>query len=192
MTQPPEPNDFSQPSSDDFSQPSAVNQSKISTVLVWVFAGLGCGCFGIILIGILAAIALPSFLAKANKAKQAEAKTYISSMNRAQQAYRLDHPKFANSIKELEIGVRSETENYLYRIVPQSDTSKSVIMTAQAKKPNLKSYTGAVFMLKKGKDETMLAGVCESDRATLIPPAFPTPPKSDQEGVLCPPGSKRL
>ena len=37
----------------------------------------------IIIIGILSAIALPSFLNQANKAKQSEAKTYIGSMNRA-------------------------------------------------------------------------------------------------------------
>ena len=37
----------------------------------------------IIIIGILSAIALPSFLNQANKAKQSEAKTYVGSMNRA-------------------------------------------------------------------------------------------------------------
>ena len=40
----------------------------------------------IIIIGILSAIALPSFLNQANKAKQSEAKQYTGSMNRAQQA----------------------------------------------------------------------------------------------------------
>ncbi|MCX5963441.1 MAG: prepilin-type N-terminal cleavage/methylation domain-containing protein, partial [Cyanobacteria bacterium] len=35
----------------------------------------------IIIIGILASIALPSFLNQANKAKQSEAKTYVGSMN---------------------------------------------------------------------------------------------------------------
>jgi type II secretory pathway pseudopilin PulG len=192
MTQPPEPNDFSQRPSDDFSQPSVANQSKSSTVLIWVFASLGCGCFGIIIIGILAAIALPSFLSQANKAKQSEAKTYIGSMNRAQQAYRLEHPKFANSLEELKVGIQPETENYRYQIIPQSDPSKSVIMMAQAKKSGLKSYSGAVLTLKKGTKETTVAGVCESDRPTPIPPAFPDTPTSDQEGVLCPPGSKLL
>ncbi|HBB34438.1 MAG TPA: hypothetical protein DC064_22270, partial [Cyanobacteria bacterium UBA9273] len=40
----------------------------------------------IIIIGILSAIALPSFLNQANKAKESEAKQYTGSMNRAQQA----------------------------------------------------------------------------------------------------------
>ena len=41
----------------------------------------------IIIIGILSAIALPSFLNQANKAKQSEAKQYIASINKGQQAY---------------------------------------------------------------------------------------------------------
>jgi type II secretion system protein G len=48
----------------------------------------------IIIIGILAAIALPSFLNQANKAKQSEAKTYVGSMNRGQQAYFLENDTF--------------------------------------------------------------------------------------------------
>jgi type IV pilus assembly protein PilA len=53
----------------------------------------------IIIIGILAAIALPSFLNQANKAKQSEAKTYLGSINRAQQGFYLEEgnnaPHFA-------------------------------------------------------------------------------------------------
>ena len=41
----------------------------------------------IIIIGILSAIALPAFLNQANKAKQSEAKQYIASINKGQQAY---------------------------------------------------------------------------------------------------------
>ena len=40
----------------------------------------------IIIIGILAAIALPSFLNQAAKAKQSEAKNYVGSVTRAQQS----------------------------------------------------------------------------------------------------------
>ena len=43
----------------------------------------------IIIIGILAAIALPSFLNQANKARQSEAKSSVGALNRAQQAYYL-------------------------------------------------------------------------------------------------------
>jgi type IV pilus assembly protein PilA len=72
----------------------------------------------IIIIGILAAIALPSFLNQANKAKQSEAKTYVGSMNRAQQAYYLENSTFAlnDNFSELGLGIKTETTNYEYSI----------------------------------------------------------------------------
>lgn len=48
----------------------------------------------IIIIGILSAIALPSFLNQANKAKETESKTYVGSMNRSQQAFYLEKKHF--------------------------------------------------------------------------------------------------
>ena len=70
----------------------------------------------IIIIGILSAIALPSFLNQANKAKQSEAKTYIGSMNRAQQAYYMENGEFTDAIPELGLGIQSSTDNYSYTV----------------------------------------------------------------------------
>jgi len=69
----------------------------------------------IIIIGILAAIALPSFLNQANKARQSEARTYVGSINRAQQAYFLEKQQFAPNLIQLAAGV-VQTENYGYGI----------------------------------------------------------------------------
>jgi type IV pilus assembly protein PilA len=68
----------------------------------------------IIIIGILAAIALPSFLNQASKARQSEAKTYVGSMNRSQQAYYLEKQQFAPSLASLAVGIASTTTNYGY------------------------------------------------------------------------------
>jgi prepilin-type N-terminal cleavage/methylation domain-containing protein len=70
----------------------------------------------IIIIGILAAIALPSFLNQAAKARQSEAKTYVGSMNRAQQAYYLEKQQFAPNLVTLAVGVAQTTENYGYGV----------------------------------------------------------------------------
>jgi len=70
----------------------------------------------IIIIGILAAIALPSFLNQANKAKQSEAKTYVGSINRAQQANFLEAGTFTDDMSDLGLGIRSLTENYKYDV----------------------------------------------------------------------------
>ena len=68
----------------------------------------------IIIIGILAAIALPAFLNQANRARQAEADQTVGAVTRAQQAYRLERPEFAENVALLGIGVRTETDNYVY------------------------------------------------------------------------------
>ncbi|MBT9311359.1 type IV pilin-like G/H family protein [Leptothoe kymatousa] len=68
----------------------------------------------IIIIGILAAIALPSFLNQANKAKQTEAATNIGAVNRGQQAYRLENDYFSQNISGIGVGIRSVSDRYTF------------------------------------------------------------------------------
>lgn len=58
----------------------------------------------IIIIGILAAIALPSFLSQSQKARFAEAKSYVTTMSRLQQAYYSEKGLFANDVDRLGLG----------------------------------------------------------------------------------------
>ncbi|MFN4279605.1 type IV pilin protein [Thermosynechococcus sp.] len=58
----------------------------------------------VIIIGILAAIALPSMLNQANKARLSAAKNAAGAVNRAQQAYRLENTRFAADVNELGVG----------------------------------------------------------------------------------------
>ena len=83
----------------------------------------------IIIIGILAAVALPSFLSQANKAKQSEAKTYIGSMNRAQQAYYLENGTFAFNSKfsQLGLGIDDQTATYDYSISTTAAASGAAV-----------------------------------------------------------------
>lgn len=71
----------------------------------------------IIIIGILAAIALPSFLNQANKARQSEARNYVGSINRAQQAYYLEKQEFAPNLAKAAIGIPQSTPNYVYGVI---------------------------------------------------------------------------
>ncbi|MFM6310925.1 MAG: type IV pilin protein, partial [Dolichospermum sp.] len=61
----------------------------------------------IVIIGILSAIALPSFINQAAKAKQTEAKTTISAFNRAQQTRRIEQGSFSSDITSLSIGLNA-------------------------------------------------------------------------------------
>ncbi|MFN4787887.1 MAG: type IV pilin-like G/H family protein [Pseudanabaena sp.] len=70
-----------------------------------------------IIIGILAAIALPAFLNQANKARFGEAKAYIATMSRLQQAYYLEKQVFAGNMSQLNLGANMSSSNFTYGII---------------------------------------------------------------------------
>jgi type IV pilus assembly protein PilA len=114
----------------------------------------------IIIIGILSAIALPSFLNQANRARQSEAVTYVGSVNRAQQAYRLENPTFANTIPLLGLGIQNSTEFYTYAVIGASATQAGV--TATPTDPVLLGYTGAAYTTTDGGgNSTTTALLCK-------------------------------
>lgn len=123
----------------------------------------------IIIIGILAAIALPSFLNQANKARQSEAVTYVGSMNRAQQAYFLEKTTFATELGSLELGIDDETEFYKYAIA--SADGASTVATGDPESTTLKGVAGRVFV---GEDTagnaTTIAVLCVEPSASGTPP----------------------
>lgn len=139
----------------------------------------------IIIIGILAAIALPSFLNQANKAKQAEAKTYIGSMNRAQQAFYLEN-NFMTAFDDgkgfgaLGLGIATKTVNFTYSIdggateapsppVPNSPANQ-VTNQARPLAGSLKAYIGGVQLgtIAATSEATTLAVMCEANQALGI------------------------
>lgn len=117
----------------------------------------------IIIIGILSAIALPSFLNQANKAKQSEAKQYAGSMNRAQQAKYAEDGAFKGDVNDLGIGIKTQTSNYVYTIT--NNTAGSIVANiAVPSSAALKGYTGNVaLIIPTGQtDATTVAILCET------------------------------
>ena len=155
-------------------------------IIVWLLGGCGCLGFGTVLLGIMAAIALPSFLNQVEKVRDSEAKANIGMINRAQQVFQLENETFATSINDLDIVISGKF--YEYQVIPQRDPSKSAIATAIPVEPNFKSYTGFGFLLDPAGYD-FISGICESDAPSKIPPAAPSRPSAETESVQCPPGS---
>ena len=124
-----------------------------------------------------------------NREQRSEGKQNIGAMNRGQQAYWLENQKFATTIEQLGIGIKPETESYRYQILPQGDQTQSVMMTAQAKRPDFKSYTGVAFTIRSNNEELTSAGVCETDNPSSTPPAMPKLPKNSVKQIQCPASS---
>ncbi len=149
----------------------------------------------IIIIGILSAIALPSFLNQANKAKQSEAKQYTGSMNRQQQAYFLENSHFSTTIGDLGLGIKTQTENYSYAIVGANDgatASSPITVTNQGipinatKRQTLKLYLGGATtnFVSATSEATTVALLCEEKQANKAT-AF-TLDQDDIQAGVCP------
>jgi prepilin-type N-terminal cleavage/methylation domain-containing protein len=122
----------------------------------------------IIIIGILSAIALPSFLNQAKKARQSEAKTYVGSMNRGQQAFYTENDAFTSSVDAMGVGIGTQTSNYLYYALTGGTTGTSIFAANTSASVNggsgLKNYGGVVSLRTAGvnSEVTSQAFMCET------------------------------
>jgi type IV pilus assembly protein PilA len=114
----------------------------------------------IIIVGVLAAIALPSFLNQVNKARGSEGKSNLGTINRAQQAFRLENNRTATQLADLDARVSGKF--YTYE-VNASTTAPNVAFatatipdTAEDEKlpTELKSYVSAVRQYNPAATET--------------------------------------
>jgi type IV pilus assembly protein PilA len=124
----------------------------------------------IIIIGVLSAIALPSFLNQANKARESEAKIYIGSINRAQQAYYHENlSSFADSLDKLGIGVPAQTGHYQYQISSPKVATESEVKALPIPGQQINAYQGCVAIVV-GPDSSLSI---KSGGPTVIDPANP-------------------
>lgn len=121
------------------------------------------------------------------KVRQSEAKQYVSSMNKAQQAFYAEYATFSSTIQKLGIGIKSETENYSYSIVLSNDKRFAQSM-ALAKIDGLKNYTGIVSLIKGPNDESTStqSRLCESNQPSKELPG--TPISTNSPDLQCPSG----
>ena len=106
----------------------------------------------IIIIGILAAIALPSFLNQSQKAKFAEAKSYVGTMSRLQQAYYMEKGTFTDDMTRLNLLANISSGSYTYKIftgnisgaISPIQLDRVITNAAVPNSPSLKAYVSVV------------------------------------------------
>ena len=124
----------------------------------------------VIIIGILSAIALPSFLGATAKAKQSSALTTISAVNSAQNAFRTENTGFAPNMEDLALGLPTDTANYKFDVAGSADTATIV---ALPKDTALKGYTGGVVKYGNAGQSAIATIVCQSKIAGTSSPILP-------------------
>jgi type IV pilus assembly protein PilA len=120
----------------------------------------------IIIIGILAAIALPNFLNQASKAKQSEGKQNVALVNKTQNSFRAENSAFATSFDVLAIGsvtggATGSTTNFTYGITGSTDSAD---ISATARDGGLKGYAGRATRFSNGSNQSVIGTViCEAN-----------------------------
>jgi hypothetical protein len=125
---------------------------------------------------ILAAIAFPFVIScgPTPKAKESEAKQYIKSINKGQQAKYAEDGAFSNSINALGLGLKTQTTNYNYSTI---STKNAAFSYGVARSNNLRSYVGAVFLVPvsqaANKEKTTVSIVCKANSPGNTQPPDP-------------------
>jgi type IV pilus assembly protein PilA len=110
----------------------------------------------IIIVGVLAAIALPSFLNQIGKARGSEAKSSLGTINRSQQAYRLEANTFSTALTNLDAKISGKFYTYA---VQSGATTTAATATAVTTQPDLKNSSSYVSQVGDVFSQT----ICESN-----------------------------
>jgi type IV pilus assembly protein PilA len=130
----------------------------------------------IVIVGALGAIALPSYLSQAAKTRGSEAKSMLGTINRSQQAYRLENGAFASDIANLDAKVNGK----FYAFSVGSGNTSDATALAQNNQTGLKISSTAVN--QSGDVFTQI--MCESNTTQL---ANSSPSLPAAGATSCPP-----
>ena len=125
----------------------------------------------VIIIGVLAAIALPNLLGQIAKGRQAEARTHLGTVNRAQQAYRLETGVFgsftanAGGVSTGDLPVSIEPQYYNYTGPTATSTTSAVTGAAAINDftNDIRDYSAAVNQNNAGVFRSI---ICEATNPT--------------------------
>ena len=99
----------------------------------------------VIIIGVLAAVALPNLLSQVGKARETEIKNAVGTVNRAQQAYHFERQIFADTDTKLGISLDNQYVDGL-NIARNSAANATVAPNnAEAVDDGTRAYSGGIF-----------------------------------------------
>ena len=115
----------------------------------------------LIIVGVLAAIALPTILNQMAKGREAEGKSNLGTINRAQQVYRFEKARFGN-LEELPVEIRGQYYTFTNGVV--SDTFASHSAEARASyTDDIRDYASAITL---DAQDRLANGICENNLPT--------------------------
>lgn len=110
----------------------------------------------VIIIGVLAAIALPNLLSNVGKAKETEAITRVREYIAAQSTYRMEKGEYSSDLDEL--GINPNGNNYTYEI---ANAGLETRIVAIPKIEDIKAVAGGVAI---APNQSLLSGICKANK----------------------------
>lgn len=102
-----------------------------------------------IIVGILSAIAIPNFVYQVGKAREAETKSTLGAVARAQQAYHWEKQTFAPSVSLLSDGISSSMDTKYHNFPDPSDVNDSLVkhqaIAFNPEKDQVRNFAAGVY-----------------------------------------------
>ncbi|GCA69706.1 type II secretion system protein G [Microcystis aeruginosa NIES-2519] len=142
----------------------------------------------VIIIGVLAAIALPNLLGQVAKGRQVEARTNLAAINRAQQAFRLQKATFGQfslTADDNQLPISIQPEYYDYPDTEDGFDATQAVNNATAKEDfsnDIRDYSAAVGQTDAGVFSSI---ICEANTPADTVTATVTTGQVDE----CPPNN---
>ncbi|BAU67278.1 pilin [Stanieria sp. NIES-3757] len=126
----------------------------------------------VIIIGVLAAVALPNLLGQVGKARETEGKNGVGTINRAQQSYHFEKQAFANGTTvtdaDNELGAVIVSDYYTFAITGAAADATVAAAASDGPNDGVRNYAGAISYNAGAYD----SAVCQSDE--IDGPVTPT------------------
>jgi type IV pilus assembly protein PilA len=149
----------------------------------------------VIIIGVLAAVALPNLLAQVGKARETEAKNAVGSINRAQQTYHFEKQTFSTALDTTALASNNvlgvTVSSQYYNFDTGTGTTEVIGVDAAARdssKDGVRPYSGAIGF--KSDDSRYTSVICQTD--TIVDAAISADITTDPEVPACATGSTLL
>jgi prepilin-type N-terminal cleavage/methylation domain-containing protein len=122
----------------------------------------------VIIIGVLAAIALPNLLNQVAKGRQAEARNNLGTINRAQQAHRLETGTFgtfstSTATNQLPVSIQPQYYDYPDSVDPTTTSSVNNATAISNYNNDIRDYSAAVAQNAAGVFNSI---ICEATHPT--------------------------
>ena len=114
----------------------------------------------VIIIGVLAAIALPNLLAQVGKARETEAINLLSNINRSQQSYFSEKSTFATTLDDLQVTVLPTLKTFFVPDLGKESTKRGAALVKGIDNPQngTRDYLGAIAYDTQVKSFSVIIG----------------------------------